>query len=90
MERQSIIELGRDMHQNVSSLPVIEKGLYHGYRKQEITGKWTYVTGYSEYDTKSEKSVHYTWAKALIELGHEVGQLISDGAVGFYVFSKFV
>ena len=81
----SIEELGLDKCGNKSSLEVNK----HGYRAQELNGKWTYVTS-CETSQTSACCANSEWAKKLISLGFRIGKFYTEGCIEYYVYEKNV
>ena len=81
-------ELGRDTNGGISSLPTIRYGKNRGFRKPEVDGKWICAGGFTYDARQSEKSAHFSWVKALLNLGNRVGTYDQDGVTDFYIFKN--
>lgn len=71
---------------SASSQPRIKSGPNMGLRHVEKGGKWFYMTGHTSIAGQAERSINFTWANKLIELGFRVGRLEFEGCSHFYVF----
>jgi hypothetical protein len=81
-------ELGRDTNGGISSLPTIHSGKNRGFRKPEVGGNWICAGGFTYNARQSEKSAHFSWVKALLNLGNRVGTYNQDGVTDFYIFKN--
>jgi hypothetical protein len=53
-----------------------------------VDGKWICAGGFTYDARQSEKSAHFSWVKALLNLGNRVGTYDQDGVTDFYIFKN--